>query len=1065
MARQLIEIGLQGNDGTGDSIREAFRKVNDNFRDLYAVFGKGGQIAFTDLDDAPATYTANQVLITDTAGSSIVTRTLTQGSGITIVNDAQTGVLSIGLSNGGLADAAPSLVGPLNGNGLPIAKIAEPSLDAVASWNIAHEASGVSINIDDIVITKGYADKRYLLGGSTIPIRVRAEPVDTTEYVKQITGYQTNGNAIVVAHGFTEASNGFKVTFNSTDVAPTPLVNGTAYFLRFYSVDELSVHPTEADAKSGTNKIIISNDGTGTHTFTDFYFDPLLAGNWLSNEALPRSQTVRRTGDTMTGALFLSGAPTDNLHAATKAYVDSTSVSGARQSISISNLNSASGSAYLDYNNTTGVITFHDSLVSEETSEPQGFPNKLDSKISFDAITRTFTIQPTNVGGTFVCWCKGVRHEYTSAQTVQITDATGLYYIYFDTDGVLSVKTTHFNFETDSPVSYVYWNATANTAPFIADERHGSAMSWSVHAYLHRTRGAVFASGFSVSYSLGSGNADSDAQIDLTSGTFFDEDMEIAITHSNAPIANTFQQDLQGPGQIPVFRMFGDSEWYLDTPTDFPMKQGVSGVEYNKLDAGTWSTEPITSGKFGISWVVATNNITYPVFAILGQAEYATSGAAEAVTWGEMTLPNFPLYECRPLYKVIYEADATYTNTVKAKIVSVWDLRGITSTTITAAIVADHGLLSGLADDDHGQYVHTSIARTISANHTFTGNVTFSNTVNLPDSGITAGTYTKVTFNADGIATTGASATTSDIAEGTNLYFTNERVDDRVAGLLAAGNNISLSYNDNTNVLTISASGNGQGGFNLNNNTTDDLTEGSVNLYYTDTRARSAISVSGSLSYNSTSGVISYTTPSTIASLSNHTTDGLTEGSSNLYFTTARVRSSISAGTGLSYNSTSGIISNTITQYTDTMARSAISAGSGISYDNSTGVISAVGTTTATANTIVSRDANADINASKFHGATVSPVQIYTLDSTGLTLTASTITSNIITCDPQVDSFIQLPSAGAQPPNAVVGYRIIIRNRNLTHGITINEVSTTITILGPNSAIELACDGYNWFTI
>lgn len=41
--------------------------------------------------------------------------------------------------------------------------------------------------------------------------------------------------------------------------------------------------------------------------------------------------------------------------------------------------------------------------------------------------------------------------------------------------------------------------------------------------------------------------------------------------------------------------------------------------------------------------------------------------------------------------------------------------------------------------------------------------------------------------------------------------------------------------------------------------TTDSLTEGSTNLYFTTARARSSISATGSLSYNSTTGVISYT--------------------------------------------------------------------------------------------------------------------------------------------------------------------------------------------------------------
>ena len=45
MAKQSINIGVEGNDGTGDSIRESFRKANENFTELYAVFGQGGQIS------------------------------------------------------------------------------------------------------------------------------------------------------------------------------------------------------------------------------------------------------------------------------------------------------------------------------------------------------------------------------------------------------------------------------------------------------------------------------------------------------------------------------------------------------------------------------------------------------------------------------------------------------------------------------------------------------------------------------------------------------------------------------------------------------------------------------------------------------------------------------------------------------------------------------------------------------------------------------------------------------------------------------------------------------------
>ena len=40
MAKQTINIGTTANDGTGDPIRSAFDKTNDNFTELYA--GAGG---------------------------------------------------------------------------------------------------------------------------------------------------------------------------------------------------------------------------------------------------------------------------------------------------------------------------------------------------------------------------------------------------------------------------------------------------------------------------------------------------------------------------------------------------------------------------------------------------------------------------------------------------------------------------------------------------------------------------------------------------------------------------------------------------------------------------------------------------------------------------------------------------------------------------------------------------------------------------------------------------------------------------------------------------------------
>jgi hypothetical protein len=54
--------------------------------------------------------------------------------------------------------------------------------------------------------------------------------------------------------------------------------------------------------------------------------------------------------------------------------------------------------------------------------------------------------------------------------------------------------------------------------------------------------------------------------------------------------------------------------------------------------------------------------------------------------------------------------------------------------------------------------------------------------IDLATTGVTAGTYTKVTVDAYGRVTTAVQATTSDIAEGTNQYFTNTRAQNAITG-------------------------------------------------------------------------------------------------------------------------------------------------------------------------------------------------------------------------------------------------------------------------------------------
>lgn len=91
--------------------------------------------------------------------------------------------------------------------------------------------------------------------------------------------------------------------------------------------------------------------------------------------------------------------------------------------------------------------------------------------------------------------------------------------------------------------------------------------------------------------------------------------------------------------------------------------------------------------------------------------------------------------------------------------------------------------------------------------------------------------------------------TTANVAEVTNLYYTNARVSSFITPSLTTANVAEVT-----------------------------------NLYFTNSRARLSISASGSINYDNSTGVISFTQGNT---------DTITEGSTNLYFSNARAIGSL----------------------------------------------------------------------------------------------------------------------------------------------------------------------------
>jgi hypothetical protein len=165
--------------------------------------------------------------------------------------------------------------------------------------------------------------------------------------------------------------------------------------------------------------------------------------------------------------------------------------------------------------------------------------------------------------------------------------------------------------------------------------------------------------------------------------------------------------------------------------------------------------------------------------------------------------------------------------------------------------------------------------------------------------------------------------TTSDLLEGTNLYFTDARVGTYLSGTAKLSNLSDVdtpTASDNQNVLYYDHSTTSFKWGQYNN--TDDLPEGTSNLYYTDARFDTRLATKSTTNLSEGTNLY-YTDARWDTRLGTKTTTNLTEGT-NLYFTNARadaradVRIAASSINALSDVDTTGIASTKILQYNGT---------------------------------------------------------------------------------------------------------------------------------------------------
>jgi hypothetical protein len=128
-----------------------------------------------------------------------------------------------------------------------------------------------------------------------------------------------------------------------------------------------------------------------------------------------------------------------------------------------------------------------------------------------------------------------------------------------------------------------------------------------------------------------------------------------------------------------------------------------------------------------------------------------------------------------------------------------------------------------------------------------------------------------VTINSNSLSLGGTlNLDTGDFAENGNLFFTNERVDDRVNALVTAGVNVATTYDDTAGTLeirvpyeniqdTVGAQIASNGTHTGLTASYDDANDGAIDLAVSTSHVRGLISASGDLSYDNSTGVISFT--------------------------------------------------------------------------------------------------------------------------------------------------------------------------------------------------------------
>ena len=879
--------------------------------------------------------TANQVLVFDTVTQSFVNGTLPAGGNTGEINTGS----NVGSGTGIFKD---KLLGDLRfktvigGTGINVTSTANEVTLAASGTGTGDITGGTNTGAGSNVFRdKSGADLQFrsLIAGTNVTITQNIDDITIAAGTNAVTLNTLADTAFV------------KVANNLSDVTAADARTNLA----ISSTAEADAKYVHLDTSKAPTADATTNLGSTTKRFNEIH---AVAFKGNADTATTATSIIGFTpgdylalaGGTMTGALTLSGAPTNALHAATKGYVD-TSVAEAIDTApgALDTLNELAAALGDDANFSTTVtnsiatklplaggtltgalvlsgaptINLH-AATKEYVDGQDALQLTVASNLSDLANAGTAR---TNLGLGTAATTATTDYLAAGTTTAGIPEGANLYYTDARWDTRLIAKTTDNLTEGSSNLYFTDARADARITAADTDAlSEGSTNLYFTNARADARVDAGFAAKSTTNLSEGTNlyftNARADARIsaasvgdisnvDLTgiaNGQFLKWDggnsKFVASNVTEENLSNNTTDDLSEGSNLYFTTARAKAAAVADAINDSTVDVAPSqnavfdalALKEGTIAAGT-NTQYYRGDKsfqtLDTSVVAENTNLYYT------DARAKAGAVADAINNGTV--------DVAPSQNAVFDALALKEDVLSAGSSSQYYRGDKSFQTLDTSVVAENTNL------------YYTDAR---ANARVDAGFAAKSTTNLAEG--TNLYYTDARFD-----TRLAAKTTANLPEGANLYYTDARVDTRL-GAVSAGllNDVDLTGITNGQYLkwngvkfiaqTITQE-------DLSNNTTDDIAEGSTNLYYTDARANARVAAATGANLD----------------LSQKTTANLAEVT-NLYYTQARFDSAFTA------KSTTNLTEGTNLYYTDARADARmntwdtgdLSEGSNLYYTN-----------------------------------------------------------------------------------------------------------------------------------